>query len=93
MIIRSAVEAQLDVADEMAARHGQAIVRDVERRLVQAVLAEGENVGAFIRPQSVRVQKRAGVQQVGVTTYIGSWHPDPREGVYFIGGPLDGSTE
>ena len=56
------------------------------------VIAIGETVGAFIRPQSVYFTKHDiedGRMQCEV---VGVWAPDPKEGVELRGGALDGQV-
>lgn len=55
------------------------------------IVREGENIGAFIRPESIYYTKREdGTRhQFIITAY---WCPDPREGCEFRGGPNDGKV-
>lgn len=88
MIITSKLGATADVD----AAHGDAGVEATQGMMRAAVIREGENVGAFIKPESVWFEVRPPTQDTRLTRVHAMWSPDPSKGCQLRGGALDGQV-
>ena len=87
------------VTDTLKARAGLSFLYETEPEaeaylrdeLREVIVREGEDIGAFIRRESVYFTRREDNPRHEwiITAY---WCPDPREGVEFRGGPNDGKV-
>lgn len=75
--------------DKLGAPSPEAI-EALARKLGKSVQASGEDIGAFIRQESVYFTRR------DISDFreelIGEWAPNPAEGVELVGGALDGEV-
>jgi hypothetical protein len=65
---------------------------EVAARLTREIIETGEGIGAFIRPESVWVEKKPNMLPTDQFVVEAQWSPDPETGVELRGGPADGEV-
>ena len=91
MIITDPLEATLVI--DAAHRYMPAAVEDAAEKCARTVIRVGEEVGAFIRRESVwvRIDEQYDPRR-GLAAIRALWAPDPAAGVLLRGGAQDGAT-
>lgn len=90
MIVTDTVQAKAEVDVTLADNAG--LADSVFHYLTRAVIAEGENIGAFIGPDSTYMRRGEPLDRTFTIPFIAYWCPDPTLGVEFRGGPNDGKV-
>lgn len=92
MIVTSEVVAQAGVETHLLEQDGA--LEEISAQLMQGVIREGENIGAFIRPGSVWISRRKDfAHRPGLEMVVCEWSPNPEQGCEFRGGPYDGDLK